>query len=494
GIPSARSSSSKNSVLLNTKIHSEVVEVYAQKNKKTNVTSRMNVVKTKKQIVDSGCSNDMTGNLKLLRNFIEKFTGTVRFGNDHFAAIIGYGDYVHGNVTICHVYYVEGLRHNLFSVGQFCDGDLEVAFRSKTCYVRNLEGEDLLTDLVDGLPKFKYDKDHLCSACKQGKSKKASLQPKLVPSTHSKLELIHMDLCEPMRVESNNGKKYILVIFDDYSRYTWKVRSDIGTKFKNATLKSYYEKLGIMQQFSSARTPQQNGVVERRNHTLVEAAQTMLIFSKALEFLWAEAISIACFTQNHNKAPPLVSSSEEQTSPISNDVANEYIQADFADLDRNTLTTLYCPPVTEEAKSSSTNQDQSNMHEFNQDVDLSGVASCDDNANANLPPTNNCHVLPATLHARIDQELHELHVISALVDSRLECIEQFLNNFANQPNETIMNNLESDDEMGDTPLISPFPHSHNDLDDGEVLNKLIEYKNAGTLCRERIINSLDRMT
>ncbi|GKB84976.1 integrase, catalytic region, zinc finger, CCHC-type containing protein [Tanacetum coccineum] len=179
--------------------------------------------------------------------------GTVRFGNDHFAAITGYGDYVQGNLTICHVYYVEGLGHNLFSVGQFCDGDLEVAFRSNTCYVRNLEGDDLLTgsrdsnlytisisemaasspvclmsratstkswlwhrrlshlnfgtinqltskDLVDGLPKFKYNKDHLCSACEQGKSKKASLPPKLVPSTESKLELLHMDLCGPMRV------------------------------------------------------------------------------------------------------------------------------------------------------------------------------------------------------------------------------------------------------------------------------------------------------
>ncbi|GJS11854.1 retrovirus-related pol polyprotein from transposon TNT 1-94 [Tanacetum coccineum] len=71
--------------------------------------------------------------------------GTLRFGNDHFAAITGYGDYVQGNLTICHVYYVEGLVHNLFSVGQFCDGDLEVAFRSNTCYVRNLEGDDLLT-------------------------------------------------------------------------------------------------------------------------------------------------------------------------------------------------------------------------------------------------------------------------------------------------------------------------------------------------------------
>ncbi|GJU93964.1 hypothetical protein Tco_1318720 [Tanacetum coccineum] len=111
--------------------------------------------------------------------------------------------------------------------------------------------------------------------------------------------------------------------------------------------------------------------------------------------------------------------------------------------------------------------------------------------NANPPPTNNCLVLPAALRARIDQELHELQAISAFIDSRLESIEQFLNNFANQPNETNMNNLESDDETGDTPLVSPFPYSDNDSDDGEVLNELIEYENARTLRRERIINSLD---
>ncbi|GKC01207.1 integrase, catalytic region, zinc finger, CCHC-type containing protein [Tanacetum coccineum] len=237
-------------------------------------TATSKVIQLVLWIVDSGCSKHMTGNLQLLRNFIEKFMGTVRFGNDHFAAITGYGDYVQGNLTICHVYYVEGLGHNLFLVGQFCDGDLEVAFRSNTCYVQNLEGDDLLTgsrdlnlytisisemaasspvclmsratstkswlwhrrlshlnfgtinqltsnDLVDGLPKLKYTKDHLCSACEQGKSKKASLLPKLVPSTESKLELLYMNLCGPMRVTSINGKKYILVIVDDYSRYTW---------------------------------------------------------------------------------------------------------------------------------------------------------------------------------------------------------------------------------------------------------------------------------
>ncbi|GJR79293.1 retrovirus-related pol polyprotein from transposon TNT 1-94 [Tanacetum coccineum] len=344
-------------------------------------------------VVDSGCSKHMTGDRSLLRNFVEKFMGTVRFGNDNFAAITGYGDYIHGNITICHVYYVEGLGHNLFSVGQFCDGDLEVAFRSKTCYVRNLEGDDLLTggrdsnlytisisdmaasspiclmskatstkswlwhrrlshlnfgtindltklDLVDGLPKFKYGKDHLCSACERGKSKKASHPPKLIPSDYSKLELLHMDLCGPMRVASVNGKKYILVIVDDFSRFTWvyflrskdetpeiikkfiaqaqlnykakvcKIQTDNGTEFKNATLKAHYEKIGIMQQFSIAHTPQKNGVVERRNRTLVEAARTMLIFSRLPEFLWAEAVATACFTQNrsiintrYNKTP-----------------------------------------------------------------------------------------------------------------------------------------------------------------------------------------------
>ncbi|GKA13189.1 integrase, catalytic region, zinc finger, CCHC-type containing protein [Tanacetum coccineum] len=239
----------------------------------TPLSAQNKVVQIVLWIVDSGCSKHMMGDRTLLKNFVEKFMGTVRFGNDHFAAITGYGDYVQGKITFCHVYYVEGLGHNLFSLGQFCDDDLEVAFHSKTCYVRNLKGDDLLTraresnlytisifdmaasspiclmskatstkswlwhrrlshlnfgtindltkkDLVDGLSKFKYDKDHLCSACERGKSKKYAHPPKVVPSNHSKLELLHMDLCRPMRVASINGNKYILVIVDDYSRFT----------------------------------------------------------------------------------------------------------------------------------------------------------------------------------------------------------------------------------------------------------------------------------
>ncbi|GJX70743.1 integrase, catalytic region, zinc finger, CCHC-type containing protein [Tanacetum coccineum] len=91
----------------------------------------------------------MTGNCSQLMNFVSKFLGTVRFRNDQVAMIMGYGDYQLGNVIISRVYYDEGLRYNLFYVGKFCDADLKVAFRKNTCFVRNLEGVDLLLGSKD---------------------------------------------------------------------------------------------------------------------------------------------------------------------------------------------------------------------------------------------------------------------------------------------------------------------------------------------------------
>nr|GEU32587.1 retrovirus-related Pol polyprotein from transposon TNT 1-94 [Tanacetum cinerariifolium] len=258
-------------------------------------------------------------------------------------------------------------------LGEFCDSDLEVAFRKHTCFVRNLEGVDLLSGsretnlytlslgdmmassliwllskasktkswlwhqrlshlnfgainhlarhgIVRGLPKLKFEKDHFCSACALGKSKKHSHKPKSEDTNQEKLYLIHMDLCGPMRVASVNGKKYILVIVDDYSRFTWvkflasndeapnfiikflkmiqvrlnatvkKVCTEHGTEFVNQTLRDYYESVSITYEIPVARTPQQNSVVERSNRTLVEAALTMLIYAKAPLFLWAEAV------------------------------------------------------------------------------------------------------------------------------------------------------------------------------------------------------------
>ncbi|GKE76798.1 retrovirus-related pol polyprotein from transposon TNT 1-94 [Tanacetum coccineum] len=159
-------------------------------------------------------------------------------------------------------------------------------------------------DLVTGLLKFKYHKEHLCPSCEQGKCKKASHQPKHVPNSKKRPHLLHMDLCGPMRVKSINGKRYILVIGDDYSFLLQApviiVRTENSTEFKNQVLKEYFDSVGISHQSSSVRTPQQNGVVERRNRTLVEAARTMLIFSCAPLFLWAEAIATACYTQNRS--------------------------------------------------------------------------------------------------------------------------------------------------------------------------------------------------
>nr|GEV75859.1 integrase, catalytic region, zinc finger, CCHC-type, peptidase aspartic, catalytic [Tanacetum cinerariifolium] len=120
----------------------------AKKHKKQNIW-KPQVVQIVLWYLDSGCSKHMTGNRSQLINFVSKFLGTLRFGNDHILRIIRYGDYQLGNVTISRVYYVEGLGHNLFSVGQFCDADLEVAFRKNTCFIGNLEGVDLISESRD---------------------------------------------------------------------------------------------------------------------------------------------------------------------------------------------------------------------------------------------------------------------------------------------------------------------------------------------------------
>nr|GEX24766.1 hypothetical protein [Tanacetum cinerariifolium] len=161
--------------------------------------------------------------------------------------------------------------------------------------------------LVRGLLKLKFEKDHLCSACAMGKSTKKTHKPKSEDTNQEKLYPLHMDLCGPMRVESVNEKKYILVIVDDYSRFTWVkfLRSKDETPDFIIKLLSIYLAKGPV-----ARSPQQNGVVERRNRTLIEAAYTMLIYTQAPLFLWAEAVATACFTQNrsiirlrHGKTP-----------------------------------------------------------------------------------------------------------------------------------------------------------------------------------------------
>ncbi|GKC68532.1 retrovirus-related pol polyprotein from transposon TNT 1-94, partial [Tanacetum coccineum] len=196
--------------------------------------------------LDFGCSKHMTGNLSQLINFVSKFLGTIILGNDHIAKIMGYGDCQMGNVTISLVYYVEGLEGvdllkgsrgtNLYTLSMD-----NLLLSSPTCLLSKASKTkswlwhrrlshfnfDYITSLakqglVRGLPKLKYQKDHLCSTCALGKSKKHSHKPKAEDSIQEKLYLLHMDLYGPMRIKSINGRKYILVIVDDYSQFTSK--------------------------------------------------------------------------------------------------------------------------------------------------------------------------------------------------------------------------------------------------------------------------------
>nr|GEV17092.1 hypothetical protein [Tanacetum cinerariifolium] len=214
-------------------------------------------------IVDSGCSKHMTGNLKLLINFVEKFLGTVKFRNDQIVPILGYGDLVQGPVTIKRVYYVEGLNHNLFLVGQLCSRGTnlysitlqDIHYPNPICLMAkatssqawlwhrrlshlNFDTINLLSknDIVVGLPKLKFV-NFLCK----------DETPEVLIDF---LKLVQRGLQAQVRV----------------------VRTDKGTKFLNQTLYAYFAAEGIKHQMSVARTPEQNDLVERQNRTLVEAA------------------------------------------------------------------------------------------------------------------------------------------------------------------------------------------------------------------------------
>nr|GEX65445.1 hypothetical protein [Tanacetum cinerariifolium] len=236
----------------------------------------------------------MTGNIKLLINFVWKFLGTVRLGNDHIAAILGYGDLKWGNITIIRVYFVKGLGHNLFSVGQFCDADLEVAFRRNTCFIRDLDGVDLL---------------------------KGNLSTNL----------------------------YTINLYDMASA------SPICLMARATPTKSC---IGITHKTSAAKTPQQNGVVERRNRTLVEAARTILIFSQAPLFLWAEAIA----TANNTSSP---------TASAADNVPNAVFEGDL-------FVNPFGTPSAESVISSTQYVDSSNMHTFYQPLDVWELVSSPD--------------------------------------------------------------------------------------------------------------------
>ncbi|KAJ9541914.1 hypothetical protein OSB04_028420 [Centaurea solstitialis] len=317
----------------------------------------------------------------VLVDFKEEAGPSVKFGSEGRGITKGYGTLTNGKTTFKKVSYVEGLTHNLLCIGQLCDKDHKVSFSKKDCKVKNrhkkviLRGQrfrDVFTinmdtstenvcfmsrassdinwlwhkrlshlnfktinqlsisNLVDGLPEKSFAKESICSACEKGKQTRASFKSKQVLTISSPLQLLHMDLFGPVNTLSVGGKRYTLVIVDEYTRYTWvfflrsksdasqeiinfilqmekynqitvrSLRSDHGTEFKNSVLDDFLVSKGISQNFSSVRTPQQNGVAERRNRTLIEAARSMLIEARLPLQFWAEAVNTTCYTQNRS--------------------------------------------------------------------------------------------------------------------------------------------------------------------------------------------------
>jgi transposase InsO family protein len=186
-----------------------------------------------------------------------------------------------------------------------------------------LKGEHIL-----GLTNVHFEKDRICSACQAGKQVEVHHPHKNIMTTDRPLELLHMDLFGMIAYISFGGSKYCLVIVDDYSRFTWvfflqeksqtqdtlkgflrraqnefglrikKIRSNNGTEFMNSQIEGFLKEEGIKHEFSSPYTPQQNGIVERKNRTLLDMARTMLDEYKTLDRLWAEAINTACYSIN----------------------------------------------------------------------------------------------------------------------------------------------------------------------------------------------------
>ncbi|KAJ9544101.1 hypothetical protein OSB04_023808 [Centaurea solstitialis] len=284
--------------------------------------------------LDSGCSRHMTGSKSVLSDYRDERGPSVTFGGNGRGQTRGYGTLTNGVTTFKRVAYVEGLMHNLLSISQLCDKNHKVSFSKKKCKVKNRRKEVILTgvkqadiyiinmntstdnfcfvsrastdtnwlwhkrlshlnfktlnqlcinNLVVGLPDFRYTKVSLCSACEKVKQTRASFKSKQISSISSPFQLLHMDLFGPINVQSIAGKKYTLVIVDEYSRYTWvfflrsksdapeeiilfvrkmeklnniyvrSIRSDHGTEFKNSTVETFFDRKGISQNFSSVR-------------------------------------------------------------------------------------------------------------------------------------------------------------------------------------------------------------------------------------------------
>ncbi|WVZ51645.1 LOW QUALITY PROTEIN: hypothetical protein U9M48_002767 [Paspalum notatum var. saurae] len=306
-------------------------------------------------IMDSGCSRHMTGHRKWFSSLNPVSTKEyITFGDNGQGKVMGVGFVsFSAKLSLREVAFVRNLGFNLVSVSQLLDEGFEVRFKKGACCVLDAEetlvcslppfGQwhrrlghlsfDLLVrlssvGLIRGLPKLRAEKDLVCHPYRPGKMVAASHIPVSQVMTSYPGELLHMDTVGPARVASVSGKWYVLVVVDDFSRFSWvffmefkdeefgfvrdlvlrlrneshkamrAIRSDNGGEFRNSRFENFCRDLGLEHQFSSPYTPPQNGVVERKNRTLVEMARTMLDEHRTPRRFWAEAVNTACYIAN----------------------------------------------------------------------------------------------------------------------------------------------------------------------------------------------------
>ncbi|WVZ90067.1 hypothetical protein U9M48_036399 [Paspalum notatum var. saurae] len=293
-------------------------------------------------IMDSGCSRHMIGHHKWFSSLNPVSTKEyITFGDNGQGKVLGVGSVsLSAKLSLREVAFVRNLGFNLVSVSQLLDEGFEVRFKKGACCVLDAEetlvcsllpfGQwhrrlghlsfDLLVrlspmGLIRGLPKLRAEKDLVCHPCRHGKMVAAFHIPVSQVMTSYPGELLHMDTVGPARVASVSGKWYVLVVVDDFSRFSWVFfmefkdeafgfvqnlgyPSDNGEEFRNSRFENFCRDLGLEHQFSSPYTLPQNGVVERKNRTLVEMARTMLDEHRTPRHFWAEAVNTACYIAN----------------------------------------------------------------------------------------------------------------------------------------------------------------------------------------------------
>jgi transposase InsO family protein len=334
-------------------------------------------------VLDSGCTNYMTGERRMFTSFEKNKceSDCITFGDNSQGQVLGFDKIaITTEHSISKVLLVESLDYNLLSVSQLCESDYNYLFTENgvTIFRRSdgsfafkgdLRGKLYLVDFITkkvlldryliakinmgwlwhrrlahvkmrnlhkhqkdghiiGLTNIIFEKDRPCDAYQARKQVGTHHHAKNSMTTTRLLELLHMDLFDPITYISIGGNKYGLVIIDNYSRFTWvfflqdksetqevlnkflrraqnefdakvkKIRSDNGTEFKNTQVEDFLDEEGIKHEFLAPYTPQQNGVVERKNLTLIKMARTTLDEYKTANRFWAEAINMTCHATN----------------------------------------------------------------------------------------------------------------------------------------------------------------------------------------------------